>query len=103
MSDVVDVKDVRTTKELPEYYVMFPNDLPMALRRIEQIAERLYSRGRRVVRPLKVYRITNQMNYSMLAIQLENISEPAMWVEPPMKKNKYPKTEEPADEVDRSQ
>lgn len=86
----VDVKEVNTTRGLPVHYIAFPDDLKYALKRIQHIEEKLFSRGFKVVSPLHVYRYTVGANvysrgkqkpevklrakpYSMICVELEKL------------------------------
>lgn len=62
------VKDIKNPLELPNRYVMFPDDLEQAVIRIETIEERLHRRKIRVIKPFNVFRYNG-----MLAFEVEKI------------------------------
>ncbi len=69
--DIVDVKDIT---ELPTHYIMFPDDLAAAIKRMKKIEEKLRTRGYLVPSPWKVFRWTDLKGGSMLCVELKRRS-----------------------------
>lgn len=87
--ETIEPIEVNIPKELPTLFIAFP-DVPLSfvIDRVDKIEDRLYTRGRRVVRPLKIYRYhttrtrhvkgavtTTQSAYTMLAVELEEVKK----------------------------
>lgn len=82
------VIEVTSTDDLPERYILFPDDLEAALVRLDQITDKLHKRGIRVADPLVAFRLTVKENtfnkgketvtkprtpYAQLAFRIEKI------------------------------
>ena len=55
-------KQVYSHDELPERYILFPDNLDAAVKRMEKIEEKFLKRGIRVPHPYSVFRITVKEN-----------------------------------------
>lgn len=67
-AELPDVLDILTPLELPARYVMFPDELELAVARLIQIEDKLLRRNVRVLWPLNVFRYNK-----MLAFEVEKI------------------------------
>ena len=103
MTDDVQIIEAKNFYELPTYYMMFPDDVPAAIKRAGELSMKLFERDKRVANPIRIFRIM-QMGKPFLAIELEHIEQEEKLAQRTTrkhaKKGKYHNTAEAANEVD---